>query len=85
LFILKCSALASGSVFSNLKETKKQIQKRMKEIERKKQKLEELGVVLKTAMAKSENIAKYIDHWYDVVNEYPYIVVMEYSAGGDFA
>jgi hypothetical protein len=36
LFILKGSALASGSAFSNLKETKEQIEKRKKEIEGKK-------------------------------------------------
>jgi hypothetical protein len=31
-------------------------------------------MVWKAAMAKSENIAKYIDHWYDDVNEYWFIV-----------
>jgi uncharacterized membrane-anchored protein YhcB (DUF1043 family) len=60
----------SGSAFSNLNETKEQIEKIKKEIEENKQKLEQLVVVLKTAMAKSENIVKYIDRWYDDVNEW---------------
>jgi serine/threonine protein kinase len=58
--------------------------KRKKEIDEKKQKLEELVVVWKAAMGKSEYIVKYIDHWYDDVNEYSYIV-MEYCEGGDLS
>jgi serine/threonine protein kinase len=42
-----------------------------------------LVAVWKVATAKSENIVKYIEHWYDDVNEYSYIM-MEYCAGGDF-
>jgi serine/threonine protein kinase len=49
-----------------------------------KQKLEEFVAVWKVVMAKSENIVKYIRHWYDDVNEYSYIL-MEYCAGGDLA
>jgi serine/threonine protein kinase len=82
LFILKGSALASDSAPPNFKESEEEIEKRKKEIDEKKQKLEELVVVWKAAMAKSENIVKYINHWYDDVNEYSYIV-MEYCAGGD--
>jgi serine/threonine protein kinase len=58
------------------------VSKRKKEIEEKKKKLEELVAVWKAAMAKSEYIVKYIDHWYDDVSEYSY-VVMEYGEGGD--
>jgi serine/threonine protein kinase len=79
---LKSLALASDSALPNLKESEEQIENRNKELDEKKQKLEELVVVWKVAMAKSENIVKYIDHWYDDVNEYSYIV-MEYCAGGD--
>jgi serine/threonine protein kinase len=84
LFILKGSALDSGSAVPNGKESEEQIEKKKKEIDVKKQKLEELVAVWKTAMAKSEYIVKYIDHWYDDVNKYSY-VVMEYCAGGDLA
>jgi serine/threonine protein kinase len=81
---LKGSALASGSADPNVKESEEDIEKRKREIEEKKQKFEELVTMWKTAMAKSENIVKYIDHWYDDVNEYSY-VVMEYCSGGNLA
>jgi serine/threonine protein kinase len=41
-------------------------------------------MVWKAAMAKSEYIVKYINHWYDDINEYSYIL-MEYCSGGDLA
>jgi serine/threonine protein kinase len=81
---LKGSALTSGSGDPNEKESEEEIEKRKREIEEKKQKLEELVAVWKATMTKSENIVKYIDHWYDDVNEYSY-VLMEYCAGGDLA
>jgi serine/threonine protein kinase len=81
---LKGSTLASGSAVPNVKESEEEIRKRRKEIEGKKQKLEELIAVWKAAMVKSENIVQYVDHWYDDVNEYSYIV-MEYCSGGDLA
>jgi serine/threonine protein kinase len=57
---------------------------RSKEIEEKMQKLEEFVARLKTAMAKSESIAKYIVHWYDDDNKYCY-VVSEYCTAGNLA
>jgi serine/threonine protein kinase len=56
----------------------------MKEIEEKKQKLEELITLWKAAMSKSDYIVKHVDHWYDDDNEYAY-VVMTYCGGGDFS
>jgi serine/threonine protein kinase len=84
LFILKGSALVSSSTIPNDKESVEDIQERKKEIEEKKQKLEELVAVWKVAMAKSEYIVKYTDHWYDDNNQYSYIL-MEYCGGGDLA
>jgi serine/threonine protein kinase len=65
-----------------VKESEKKIHERKREIEVKKQKLEEWVVVWKAAMDKSENIVKYIHHWYDDAKEYSY-VVLEYCGGGD--
>jgi serine/threonine protein kinase len=81
---LKGSALASGSAVPHAKKSEEEMENRKKELEEKKQKLEELVAVWKAAMAKSENVVKCIDHWYDDVSEYSYIV-MEYCAGGDLA
>jgi serine/threonine protein kinase len=58
--------------------------KRKKEIDEKKKKLEELVAVWKAAMAKSEYILKYINHWHNDIDEYSY-VVMEYGEGGDLS
>jgi serine/threonine protein kinase len=83
-FILKGSPLATSFPNPSDKESEEDIEERKKKISEKKQKLEELIVVWKAAMAKSEHIVKYINLWYDDVNEYSYIV-MEYCAGGDLA
>jgi serine/threonine protein kinase len=63
-------------------ETEEDIAERKKVIEEKKQKLEELIRLWKVGMGKSENIVKYIDHWYSEDNKFFYNV-MEYCAGGD--
>jgi serine/threonine protein kinase len=54
----------------------------IEEISEKKKRLEEFVEKWKEAMKKSENIVKYIDHWYDEKGEYSYIL-MEYCAKGD--
>jgi serine/threonine protein kinase len=79
---LKGSPLIQDSSVQTIKESEVQIKKRKQEIEVKKQEFEKLIAVWKGAMNKSERIVKYIDHWYDDVNQYSY-VVMEYCAGGD--
>jgi serine/threonine protein kinase len=50
----------------------------------KKQKFEELVGKWKEAMKKTENIVKYIDHWYDKDEIYSYIQ-MEYCPNGDLS
>jgi serine/threonine protein kinase len=57
-----------------------------KEEEKKKKKemFEELIRKWKEVMKKTENIAKYIDHWYDKEEEYSYIQ-MEYCGKGDLS
>jgi serine/threonine protein kinase len=60
------------------------VSKRKKEMIEKKQKLEELILVWKTVIEKSENVVKYIDHWYGDDDEYLFIVT-EYCTGGDLA
>jgi serine/threonine protein kinase len=84
LLILKCSAIIPGAKTQSNNETEKQVLKRKKEIEEKKKKLEELIKSWKAAMIKSENVVKYIDHWYDDADEYSHII-MEYCSGGDLA
>jgi serine/threonine protein kinase len=54
------------------------------EKKKKKQKFEELVGKWKEAMKKTENIVKYIDHWYDKEEIYLY-VQMEYCPKGDLS
>jgi serine/threonine protein kinase len=81
-FILKGSSTAPVAGESADLNSTEGTSKKKKEIEEKKKKFENLIVAWKTAMAKSEYIVKYINHWYDDVQEYSYIL-MEYCEGGD--
>jgi serine/threonine protein kinase len=81
IFIIKGSVLVTPPDPTVDKTTTSE-KKREKKV--KKQKFEELVGKWKEAMKKTENIVRYIDHWYDKEEIYSYIQ-MEYCPKGDLS
>jgi serine/threonine protein kinase len=89
LFILKGNTIYTPPDPNTIDKTTTASQNEKQEEEeekkqKKKQLFEELIGKWKEAMKKSENIVKYIDHWYDKEEIFSYIL-MEYCSKGDLS
>jgi hypothetical protein len=73
-FILKVIPLAAKDNSFDADEDVNQSALRIKEVREKKEKFEELIKSWKAVAAESQNVVRYIKHWYDHMNEYLFVI-----------